>query len=168
MVEEKTSRHDAAIVAHRDGLILVVRMKDYRDLSWRLVQGPLLPELAKHEKLDPGAKAARMAVESRMVEDILEANLCTRAVGAIRYGDFQSHFYYSETDRQIANPVLTANMHPSKTLHFYIAEIHDSAQLRPGPRVQSYAFLNPSELASRNVSPEERRGVEKVLRDYMI
>lgn len=168
MAEEKTRRDDAAIIAHRDGLILVVRMKEYRDLSWRLVQGPMLPGLVKHEPLYGPEKAARMAVETRMVQEIFEKNVGTREIGAVRYGNCQSHFYYSEKDKEIVSPLLTANMHPSKTLHFYIAEIREGARLVPGPRVQSYLFLSPSELADRKVSEEECHGVENVLREYMI
>ncbi|MFC1741387.1 hypothetical protein ACFL3V_02540 [Nanoarchaeota archaeon] len=165
MSEDTYCRNDVALVAHRDARILILRMEGYRELSWRLPQGPL------RQGLDLIKKRQRMGVEHEMVLDLLEERIGSRDANLVRYTGIKEHFYFSEIDQGIEDLTVTASTYPTKRLHFYIVELYcPDSVIRQGvasnPRIKDWKLVDPSDL--KCISQEERRGVKQVLDDYLI
>ncbi|MBW2971539.1 hypothetical protein KY359_00755 [Candidatus Woesearchaeota archaeon] len=149
---DETLREDMALLAYRQGRVLVIKMHGYLSRFWRVPQGIILPDV------DYKQRAAQLLAE--MVS-------CTE-VGQVRDTRVHARVYYDPEQRGSNDPQVTSRIYAGKNLHFYTAEIACPEELLvPAGRVKKLKMVEPAKLQGF-LSPEEMHAVDRILQTYVI
>ncbi len=186
MLPDPTYRKDIALVAHKEGRVLVIQREGYTDREWRVPQDAL--KMSDEDKfrfahiLDTRSKEHRdVPLDERFSEmkqvlrkytdqavSLLKNRIDTDYVGAIRYAGVWAKVTNLPGDEASVDPMVTASHVLGKNLFFYIAEIFASdSELRAGNRVTSFRFGQPNKLGGI-LYPDELHPVNEVLKTYII
>ena len=160
-----------AVVAHRDGRILILQKSGYSVNTWRIPQGT---DVIKSQGIT-AALADDKLNDLRLdrVKAILEERVgccdpdCLH-VGEIRRTGIRTEFDFPAEDLHSWDSSATTELYIGKNLSLYIAEFFCRDQdLRLGHRVETVAFVPPDQLRGK-LPGEEYAAVEKVLATYCI
>ena len=145
-------RKDYAIIAHKEGKILVVKILGYDVFPWRIPQDRRNPD-DDHEV---------------RVTQILEQRVGCSDVEYVRDTGIMTRVKYSDDDRQSYDPRTTSRIYIGKMLHFYLVKLLcDEREFRKGERVDGIKMMNGSAL--RNwLHPKESAAIELVLQQYAL
>lgn len=148
----KDYRTDYAIIAHKKSRILLVKMKGYYDVPWRLPQGRMSSKLP----------------DNLGVREVLERMVGCSDIDTLRNTGIVRKLDYSSGDRESYDPGITAKIFIGKTLHFYLAELLcGKGALSKGPRVEAIQMVSRNKLHSF-LHHQEADAVDYVLDTYAL
>jgi hypothetical protein len=145
-------REDYAIIAHKQEMILLVRMSGYYDVPWRLPQGKRVPGID----------------DETGIRDTLQRLVGCSDIGSVSDTGIVKRLDYSSGDRQSYDARVTAKFYIGKNLHFYLVELLcNEHNFINGKRVDAIQMVSRNRLRSF-LHPQEADAVEEVLEQYVL